>query len=83
MLWDMTSIEGPAHSGDAEMLKASLDVFALMLDNPACHKSALHGLGHLVVGCESIVQPIIRDYLRANPPEPQREYAKGALTDDL
>jgi hypothetical protein len=82
MLWDMDGIDCPVHSGDVEMLKASLDVltFALTLKNPACHKSALHGLGHLVLGRESVVQPVIRDYLRANPPEPQREYAKAAFS---
>lgn len=81
MLWDMDSIECPAYNDDPEMWQPSLDVltFALHLDNPACQKSALHGLGHLVHINEQAIQPIIRKYLQTNPPPPQREYAESAL----
>lgn len=81
MLWDMDGIECPVLGGDVEMLIPSLDVleFALSLRNPACQMSALHGLGHLVCGRESDVQPILRAYLQTEPPNDLRRYANAAM----
>lgn len=81
MLWDMDSIEG-AGTRDRKMLRASLDVltFALTLDNPACHKSALHGLGHMTFSHKRDVEPIIREYLEQKLPDAVRQYANAALT---
>jgi hypothetical protein len=81
MLWDMDGVECPAYRGDPEMLEVSLDVlrFVLTLQNPACHKSALHGLGHLVAPHVSKVRPIIHDYLTTLSSETERDYAEGAL----
>lgn len=84
MWWEVISWGWPSDDPDAERLGARhLDVMeaVLRLSNPACKKSAIHGLGHMARGngrARSIIEQFLAEEGVMSPG--LERYAKAALT---
>lgn len=88
MFWDICPLSIPGSiTGKEDWLdyyKAIAEVMqkSLQLRNVACIESGLHGLGHMVLSCSKVAQPIVEDFLkkRKNLPEALLSYARAAQT---
>ena len=87
MLWDITPLNYWEGVDDCERetfydaIVAVLEA-ALTLKNPACHESALHGLGHMLTYHKARISDVFTTYLRRNSSiSPQLKiYAEHAST---
>ncbi|WP_457107615.1 hypothetical protein [Methylobacterium sp. P5_C11] len=83
MLWDASGALlrwGPGRDAVIDVLQVGLDC-----SNPACHESALHGLGHLA-HCEPRVQFVIDEFLERRADNLRFEliqYARAARAGDI
>jgi hypothetical protein len=85
MWWDLVPIVGaPGDPSRVKLDAVILEVMrqTLLLDSPACHEGALHGLGHWAGSYPIQASAIIELFLKSNPtlrPE-LRRYALAAKT---